>query len=129
MNPALLAPPAPHVAADRPRRIELLDQELLRLRRWPSLTRLPPDVDVGLVARVCALLARKPTVGFLVARMLDVPHLRVGPLLARLHGAGCIEIVRAGTPAANDAPATSAPPAARLPDRRFIALLWRLLAR
>lgn len=124
----------PTVHTTRPRsgssaRVEVIDQELLRLRRWPNLARLPPDVDVGLVARICALLGRKPTVGFLVARLLDVPHARVGPLLAGLHAARYIETAGA----AAGAPAVAAPagdrPTAGVPDRPFIALLWRLFAR
>jgi hypothetical protein len=125
----LLSAAAAANTADRPHRPELLDQDLLRLRRWPNLTRLPADVDVGLLARICALLGRKPTVGFLVARMLDMPHLRVAPLLARLHAAGCIESVRSVAPTASEPPPASAPAASTLPDRRFVALLWRLLTR
>lgn len=112
-----------------PRRVEVLDQELLRLRRWPNLTRMPADVDVSLAARVCALLARKATVGFLVARMLDLPHARVAPLLARLRAAGCIEVVRTAAPMPVSEPPPAGPSAQGLPDRRFIALLWRLLSR
>lgn len=111
------------------RRVEVIDQELLRLRGWPNLTRLPPDIDVGLAARICALLGRKPTVGFLVARMLDVPHARVGPLLARLHAARYIETVGIAACAPVAAAPADPPPAGGVPDRRFIALLWRLFAR
>lgn len=129
MNPAstLEARSGPVDAADRC--VELLDKELLRLRRWPNLTRMPADVDVGLAARVCALLGRKATVGFLVARMLDLPHARVAPLLATLRAAGCIEVVRAAAPMPVSEPPPVGPPAHGLPDRRFIALLWRLLSR
>lgn len=124
--------PTAHTTRPRPgspARVEVVDQELLRLRRWPNLTRLPPDVDVGLAARICGLLGRKPTVGFLVARLLDVPHARVGPLLAGLHAAGYIETAGAAACAPTVAAAAADRPPAGVPDRRFIALLWRLFAR
>jgi len=129
MNPAPTLEAHQACSAPATRRVELLDQELLRLRRWPNLTRLPPDVDVGLAARICALLGRKPTVGFLVARMLDLPHARVAPQLAKLRAMGCIDVVGAAVPLPAQEPPLSEPPSKALPDGRFIALLWRLLTR
>lgn len=44
---------------------------LLHLKSWPNLTRLPEEL-IEPVTRICALLWRKPTVGYLVARVLDL---------------------------------------------------------
>jgi hypothetical protein len=45
---------------------------LLHLESWPNLTRLPEEL-LEPVTRICALLWRKPTVSFLVARVLGLP--------------------------------------------------------
>jgi hypothetical protein len=57
--------------------------ELLQLASWPNVTRLPEE-HVVTVTRICALLWRKPTVGFLVPRILDAPPLQVNALLKLL---------------------------------------------
>jgi hypothetical protein len=61
--------------------------ELLLLDSWPDLTGVP-DVMLGSVARICALLWRKPTVGFLVARTLQMPAREVAVLLRVLRSLG-----------------------------------------
>lgn len=129
MNPVPSGLVARPTQAPATRRIEVVDQSLLRLRRWPSLARLPAGIDVGLAARICALLGRKPTVGFLVARLLDVPHSHAGPVLAKLYADGYIEVTRAVTAATGDAPAAATPYSTALPDSRFIAKLWRFFTR
>lgn len=45
---------------------------LLQLQHWPNVTQLPEEL-VEPVTRICALLWRKPTVGYLVSRVLDLP--------------------------------------------------------
>jgi hypothetical protein len=66
--------------------------ELLHLRSWPDLPRLPDELLAPLT-RICALLWRKPTVGYLVARIVDLPARDTAVLLRVLqafgHVAGC----------------------------------------
>ncbi len=65
----------------------LLMRELLQLWSWPNLSRLPEEL-VAPVTRICALLWRKPTVGFLVSRLLDAPVHQTVTLLEVLQGFG-----------------------------------------
>lgn len=46
---------------------------LLRLVSWPGLTHLP-DEHIPAVARICALLARKPTAASLIPLTLGMPE-------------------------------------------------------
>lgn len=62
-------------------------RELMRLLSWPDLPRLPDEL-LGPVTRLCALLWRKPTVGFLVARTLAAPPRQTAVLLAALQALG-----------------------------------------
>jgi non-ribosomal peptide synthetase component F len=101
---------------------QALEHGLLRLQRWPNLSRMPATVDVRIAARVCALLARRPTVGCFIPRLLDQPRLQVAPVLEALHLQRVIEVtslapVSAGRPA---------DPIPVLPSARFIAQLWGL---
>ena len=63
--------------------------DLIRLRSWPNLTRLPLDL-VAPVTQICALLWRKPAVGFLIPRVLDADSTQVFALLEVLQGFGHI---------------------------------------
>src|SRR5574341_165217 len=76
-----------------------LERELLQLEAWPPLTRLDPHDDVEGMARVCALLSRKPTVGFLVARTLGLPQERVRAVLRALHEGHYVRPVGKAQPA------------------------------
>lgn len=49
---------------------------VLRLQEWPELTRLQPTLVFD-AARICALLATRPSVAPLVAVLLDLPLERV----------------------------------------------------
>lgn len=51
---------------------ELLKSQLFHLVSWPNLTRLPPETSAP-AARICALLWRKRTAGFLIPKVLDLP--------------------------------------------------------
>lgn len=64
-----------------------LGQGLIRLHCWPNLSRLPDELMVP-VTRICALLWRKPTVGFLVWRVLDAPQRETCALLSVLQAFG-----------------------------------------
>jgi hypothetical protein len=61
--------------------------DLFQLASWPNLSRLPEELVVP-VTRICALLWRKPTVGFLVPRVLAMPAPQTLALLAVLSDLG-----------------------------------------
>lgn len=65
--------------------------DLIRLRSWPNLTRLPLDL-VAPVTQICALLWRKPAVGFLIPRVLDADPAQVCALLEVLQGFGHVKV-------------------------------------
>lgn len=58
--------------------------QLLYLKRWPDFSKEFELNQIRDVARICALLSRKPTVGFLVHRAVDLPSDAVERLLDRL---------------------------------------------
>jgi len=62
-------------------------QHLIQLLSWPNLSRLPCELVVP-VTRICALLWRKPTVSFLVARVLEAPQRETAALLEVLQEFG-----------------------------------------
>lgn len=70
-----------------------LGQGLIRLHCWPNLSRLPDELVVP-VTRICALLWRKPTVGFLVWRVLDAPQRETCALLSVLQEFGHVTASR-----------------------------------
>jgi hypothetical protein len=53
---------------------------VLRLQSWPSLAYLPEEI-VPCVARICALLARKPTTASLIPLTLGLPEAEVFALI------------------------------------------------
>ena len=65
--------------------------DLVRLRSWPNLSRLPVEL-VAPVTQICALLWRKPAVGFLIPRVLEADSAQVGALLDVLQGFGHITV-------------------------------------
>lgn len=67
--------------------------DLIRLRSWPNLTRLPIEL-VAPVTQICALLWRKPAVGYLIPRVLDADATQVRALLEVLQGFGHIKVSR-----------------------------------
>ena len=64
---------------------------MIRLQSWPNLTRLPLDL-VAPVTQICALLWRKPAVGFLIPRVLDADSAQVFALLEVLQGFGHVKV-------------------------------------
>lgn len=60
---------------------------LVHLQSWPQLSDVPVDV-LPMVARICALLARRPTTVSLVPLLLDLPQDEVFALIevVRLYG-------------------------------------------
>lgn len=66
---------------------EAITRDLVQLVSWPNLSRLPQEF-VAPVTRICALLWRKPTVGFLVPRVLETPTRQTCALLEVLRDFG-----------------------------------------
>jgi hypothetical protein len=106
---------------------------LLHLKSWPNLTRLPEEL-IEPVTRICALLWRKPTVGYLVARVLDLPPEQAGHLLHVLQAFGHVSRPSiAATVAAADAGGApeaemAVPPAVSTFASRFLQRLLRTQA-
>lgn len=130
--------PAPALSADDIR------SKLLYVRQWPDFSAERDLSRIGDLARICALLSRKPTVGFLVHRALDMPSHEVEPLLLHLIDAGAVAVFQTGTepltatsekPSATDGPDIAASPAPEEEQRRgaartFLQRLWgKLLPR
>lgn len=108
-----------------------MPNELVRLRSWPNLTRLPPEL-VAPVTQVCALLWRKPVVGFLVARVLQADAAQVAAVLQVLKGFGHIHLSGAGVsapPGAGEVPriSTASEDGAAPAADTLVGKLWRRL--
>lgn len=63
--------------------------QVLHLASWPPLSRQWHDAAPH-ITRICALLARRPSVGALIPVMLDIPPHIVRSLLEALHASGHI---------------------------------------
>ncbi|MDQ3058300.1 MAG: hypothetical protein M3R45_02080 [Pseudomonadota bacterium] len=66
-----------------------LQFSVLQLASWPALCELAPDT-AGHLSRICALLARKPSLGILIPAMLDIAPSVVYALLETLYAKGHI---------------------------------------
>lgn len=67
-----------------------LQFSVLQLASWPPLSDLLLDETAPHVTRICALLARKPSVGMLIPVMLDIPSQVAYSLLDTLYVKGHI---------------------------------------
>lgn len=65
---------------------------LVHLVSWPSLTRLPQDLQPAM-ARLCALLARKPSAASLLPLLLELPETQVFMLIEALRLYGHVQVV------------------------------------
>ena len=107
---------------------------LVHLVSWPSLTRLPQDLQPAM-ARLCALLARKPSAASLLPLLLELPETQVFMLIEALRLYGHVQVV--GPTVEDSAARPSAPPptpAAAQPEQptapSLVAKIWqRLVAR
>lgn len=105
---------------------------LVYLKSWPAIPDLPLEL-AGPVTRVCALLAHKPTVGFLVGRVLELPDDEARRILQVLHRFGHLEVLQrrsapgaeggAEPSTAGEAAIAVAPPA----QSAFLGRLWNKL--
>ena len=104
---------------------DCINNQVLYLSSWPSLSKLSEDV-VPDVTRICALLARRPSVGMLIPVLLHRPAPVTYSLLETLYTGGYIyadkTLVRA-KPALLDAEFSDNEPAVI----SFISRLWRHL--
>ena len=73
---------------------EDLRYALVRLLAWPNLSELPEARQMR-VARVCSLLARKPTAGHLIPRVLDEPESEVLETVRELVRMGSVGVIAA----------------------------------
>ncbi len=97
-----------------------------------------PVVQVPVVARICALVNRKPTVASLIPLILDIPAAEVFATLEDLAARACIRMPSYdGEPTSADANSTAVPPLLHQPASetedlplaapRFITRLWSRL--
>lgn len=106
---------------------------LVRLVSWPSLIHLPPDIQPA-VARLCALLARKPSAASLLPLLLELPESQVFLLIEalRLHGHLQVSAIAAESDSAAGAPAQthSGSETGAQATPSLVAKIWqRLIAR
>ena len=66
-----------------------LQFQILRLVSWPSIPQMS-DSTASHVARICALLARKPSTGMLIPGLLGIPPETAYVLLDQLYAQGHI---------------------------------------
>jgi len=84
--------PAPEVPAVAPaaRRPRTGPYQRVRLRSWPEMRALP-RAALPTIARICALIARRPSAAYLVAARLHEPTDTVLSLLDDLRDSGHVE--------------------------------------
>lgn len=79
-----------------------LRSQLLYLVSWPDLSQTKDLAEIGNLAKICALLSRKPTVGFMVYRSVDISSADADRILLQLHAQGNIGVFQTGRPARQD---------------------------
>lgn len=77
---------------------ECINNQVLHLSSWPSLPKLSQEA-VPDVTRICALLARRPSVGMLIPVVLNMPPPVAYSLLETLYASGHIYSARTMPPA------------------------------
>jgi hypothetical protein len=108
-----------------------INTQVLHLVSWPSLQLLLGSAAPQ-ITRICALLARRPSVGMLIPVILNLPPHVVHPLLETLYADGYIRLAGAASPDPAPAPAP-APKAEHAPSQEqaselsFVARLWHHL--
>ena len=104
---------------------------VLKLQSWPSLAYLPEEITPS-IARICALLARKPTTASLVPLTLGLPEAEVFALIEVLRINGHVQAngFSLSDSVQRDAEAQEAltSPPALSAEPSFIAKLWQRLA-
>lgn len=125
-NPTgLSCPSAPAQAHANPAPAHDFETRLLHLAAWPQLTRMPAG-EQPTAARLCALLARRPTAGSLVPVLLGRPRPEVFALIMRLRQSG--HLLVGGEHVAHESHEGPALPAeAPRPHDSLLEPLWRRL--
>lgn len=108
------------------------EYSVVRLQSWPSLAYLPQEI-VPSVARICALLAHKPTTASLIPLTLELPQAEIFALLEVLRLNGHVqaqgltppELVQQDAEAQKLTSASLSEPSAQ---PSFVAKLWQRLA-
>ena len=124
----------PALAAPAEVSTEDLRFALVRLLAWPNLSELPEAQQMR-VARVCSLLARKPTAGHLIPRVLDEPEAEVMETVHDLVRRGSVGVIAASLPgtdsATNASPVMALQPITLEPapvvKRSLVSKLWSKL--
>jgi hypothetical protein len=101
-----------------------LQNQVLHLDSWPSLPSLLPET-VPDMTRICALLARRPSVGMLIPILLNIPAEVAYAMLETLHAGGHIHL-KVSLPPEKDVPPALAQDAAST-DFYFLEKLWKRL--
>lgn len=102
---------------------------VLRLHSWPDLVSLPDEL-LSDVARVCALLAIRPSANFLLPQLSGLPKTRCTHIVHGLHLGGHLGASAEPHPgelaliSAKDIPSTEEIPTK---DKSLLARLWRRL--
>jgi len=92
------------------------------LASWPSLTQLPENALV-MAARLCALLARRPTTASVIPRLLGLPESQVFSMIKALSLHGHVQVSGASVTASPSEPDDEARPVASLIGRIWQRLL------
>lgn len=104
--------------------------QVLHLVSWPSLQHLLGSAAPQ-ITRICALLARRPSVGMLIPVILNIPPHVAHPLLEMLYADGYIRLAGSAAIAPSaPAPRPKAAPVsseASASDISFLARLWQHL--
>lgn len=102
---------------------------LIRLASWPCLTHLPEEA-IPVVARICALLGRKPTTASLIPLTLGMSEEQLFPLIEALRLNNHLQISGVGNSEASTPGATtqaSAEDIGRQSENSLIGKIWQRL--
>ena len=117
-------------------RKDALQYGVLKLVAWPDLA-VVPDERQAIVARICALLSRKPSAGKLIPLVLSTPENEVFENIAPLLRMGCVTVATSflSEPASTEqadsetdaAVVAQSAPVAQQGRRSLVAKLWARL--
>lgn len=103
----------------------LLRPQLLYLVQWPTQEQLPVGLPWPELVRVCALLSRRPSVGFRLPQLLGMDSTSCQQAVLALYRLGCLQVTAPAAAHGNDEDTLATAPAA---TGTFMQRLWRRLA-
>jgi hypothetical protein len=103
-----------------------INYQVLHLASWPPLSHLLHETAPHMT-RICALLARRPSVGILIPVMLNIPPSVAHSLLETLHANGHIYLAGAEPPDLVEPGAESVQSHESTASSTFLAKLWQHL--